>query len=102
MLEMVEEVYFDLFDKESDMRKSADHNVKIDQLIKLRAFELQALAFEPLSDFLQKIITKEGSLGAKLLEFKVIARIKFCVAACNRLRVECQVLVEYCDEYKLN
>lgn len=44
---------------------------------------------------MRTIITKENNLGAKLLDYKTIARVKFCITAANRLRVELLVLSDY-------
>lgn len=40
MMDQIEKLYFELFDKETEMRKQAEHSSKIAQLVKLRAFEL--------------------------------------------------------------
>ncbi len=39
VLERTEELYYELFDRESDERKKIDHKRKYADLVKLRAFE---------------------------------------------------------------
>lgn len=39
VLERTEELYYELFDRETDERKKVDHKSKYADLVKLRAFE---------------------------------------------------------------
>ena len=51
ILERAEAMYFECFDKITDQRIYFDLRGKVQQLIKLRAFEQQAITFEQLSAF---------------------------------------------------
>ena len=48
-LGVVGEIYFELFDRETDSRRMSDHQTKINQLVHLRAFETQSLKFQDFS-----------------------------------------------------
>ena len=55
VLDRTEELYHELFDRESDQSKTDDHKRKYDDLVTLRAFESEAATFETISAFLNQI-----------------------------------------------
>jgi hypothetical protein len=101
-LDRLQEIYLEVFDKQTDKRIVSDHAKKILQLLKLRAFVIQSGDFLKITEFLNQIMKRESELGAKLLEADMTQRVKDGKKQAERLQIETQVLLEYHEEVRVD